>query len=77
MGCPEIHLYRHSPNDFLREGFTVSVEYQAMSMPDENQMMLKMVRTGRTSIIIEGDNEKIAPYLEAVQALMAREGVTT
>jgi len=40
-------------------------------------MMMVTEKTGRAAIIIEGDQEKIAPYLEAVEALMAREGVTT
>jgi len=73
MNWPQIHIYRHSPNDFLREHLTVSIEYQGMSVPDENELMMVMEKTGRTSIIIEGDKEKISPYLEAVEDLMRKE----
>ena len=70
-----ITLYRNSPNDFLGHGLTISVEYQFMDIVAENQMMMKMERTGRAAIIIEGDMKAIEPYLEAIQAIQA-EGVT-
>jgi len=71
-----IILYRKSPNDFLGYGLTVSVEYQGMKYPDENQIMMKFERTGRAAIIIEGDIKEMEPYLEAIQTIQG-EGVTT
>lgn len=70
---PRVIPYRNDPNDNRKGELTVSVEYLEMSFPDpEMPIALKTSRTGRTCIIIEGLDNFVAPYLEAIQVI--REG---
>jgi len=72
---PRLILYRHNSNDFVRNpGVTVSIEYQGLNRESNIPAVLETVRSGRTSIIIEGEDDAVQPYLNAVREIM-REGV--
>lgn len=67
--------YRADPNEMTRGELTVNVEFLAYVDTDpEYPMMRKTFRMGRTAIVIEGADEKIQPYLLAVESLMAERG---
>lgn len=74
---PQVHPYRHEPNEFIRiPGVTVNIEYLAISYPNADNTIVETHRAGRTAVIIEGEDAEVANYLEAIQKVMAGEGVT-
>jgi len=61
--------YHTDPNHFgMDESLTVAVEYLAASHVDpERPFMLMTSRIGRTLVMIEGNDDLVKPYLEAVE----------
>ncbi len=53
---------------------TVNVEYQRQDRENWNLGVVETEHTGRVRVIIEGERERVAPYLTAVQKVMEREG---
>lgn len=52
---------------------TVNVEWQRQDRDNFRLGMVETERTGRVRIVIEGEGERVAPYLEAVQRIVSNQ----